>query len=281
MILSPVIAIAGHKYSSLIGRKELLMSIKISLYPALIGISTIFETYEEKYLLPERNLFYTDINYFDAIEKHGGLPLSIVNLRNKKNILLYLDNLNGLLITGGGRFLFDHKSKRKEQNCLDMKEQNPERYAFDSFLIKEAIRRDLPLMGICRGCQMIAHVFGSELTADINKDNSKVKHQQLGNYKQSDAVHSVIPTTGTMFHEIVRENNIRTNSFHNQVIKNTILPIIPSAYSEDGYIEAIESIKHTFVLGLQFHPEKMLEHEFSKKIFKSFLEAADCFRHRK
>jgi len=62
------------------------MSIKISLYPALIGISTIFETYEEKYLLPERNLFYTDINYFDAIEKHGGLPLSIVNLRNKKNM---------------------------------------------------------------------------------------------------------------------------------------------------------------------------------------------------
>lgn len=257
------------------------MGIKISSNPVLIGISTIFETYEEKFLLPDRNLFYVDINYFDAIEEQGGLPLSIVNLGNKKNILWYLDNLNGLLITGGGRFLFDHKSKRKKQIYLDMKEQNPERYEFDSFLINEAIRRDLPLMGICRGCQMIAHVFGSELTADISKDNSKVQHQQLGNYEQSDTVHSVIPTTGTMFHKIVREDNIRTNSFHNQAIKNTFLPIIPSAHSEDGYIEAIESINHAFVLGLQFHPEKMLDHKFSKKIFKSFLEAADCFRSRK
>ncbi len=224
-------------------------------------------------------MFYIDKEYFDAIENHGGLPLSIVNLNNEDNIRYFLDSIKGLMITGGGRFVFDPASGNDSSKSYDIKKQNPSRYDFDRFLIHEALERDLPLIGICRGCQMIAHVIGCALTNEINQnDNNNIIHQQL-NIEQGDKpVHKVNIKADTKLFQIVKKECINTNSFHNQAIKSTVHPITPSAYSEDGYIEAIESTEHTFVLGLQFHPERMTDQDFSKRIFESFLKAAQNYK---
>ena len=153
-------------------------------------------------------------------------------LINESNIKL-LKLCGGILLTGG-----DNKGK------------------LDDYLIKYALDNKLPLLGICQGMQSMA-LYGTDNEL-INVDN---------HYKKN---HLVI-LNDSKLKSIIRKDCVTVNSFHHsKVISSKIFDIV--GYSEDKVIEAIENKNHPFQIGVEWHPERMIDDESSQKIFENFIK---------
>lgn len=144
-------------------------------------------------------------------------------------------------------------------------------YELDELTIDYARKKDLPLLGICLGMQTLGKIFSKE--KQIAKDNTilnntKINHCQLDN----DKVHKVQIKKESKLFEIIGKREIMVNSRHNYHIKEIEEKYI-SARSPDGLIEGIEDPNNTFCIGVQWHPENLIEKDaFSKKLFKTFFE---------
>lgn len=174
-----------------------------------------------------------------------------------------LSSIDGLIITGGG----DAKKFSKE-NMPSLREQQPQRYSFEEALLLKAWERDLATIGICRGFQMMAEVFGGRLLERVNDL-----------HKQSEpgfiASHKVIISEGSKLHCITGTTLLEVNSFHVQGVKMAPKGFMVNALSEDGIIEGIEAIDKAFFLGLQFHPEERFEVDpIQRKIFDAFIRVS-------
>lgn len=169
-----------------------------------------------------------DSYYLNAIKEFGGIPLLI----NESNIEL-LKLCGGILITGG-----DNKG------------------SLDDYLIKYALDKNLPLLGICQGMQSMA-LYGTDNQL-INVDN---------HYKKN---HSVI-LNDSRLKSIIGKDCVIVNSFHHsKVISSKIFDIV--GVSQDGVVEAIENKNHPFQIGVEWHPERMIDDDTSIKIFEEFMK---------
>tara|TARA_Y100000310_G_scaffold344548_2_gene457904 strand:- start:1165 stop:1860 length:696 start_codon:yes stop_codon:yes gene_type:complete len=221
----------------------------------IIGVGCHFQADEEYFAVRK--------DYTEAIERAGGLPIIIpiidnVEVRNK-----LLSMCSGLLMTGG----FGRK-KITERSFIPLRDQHPERYDYDKYIIEYALENDVPFLGICRNHQMLNKV--SNGTINLKLPTEQISHYQYTPGNQ--ASHKVRVIQNTRLRKIVDADSLNVNSFHTQGIKQVAPGFIASAVSEDGLIEAIESNNHTFIMGLQFHPEKMPNEEFSRKIFTHFVD---------
>jgi putative glutamine amidotransferase len=231
----------------------------------LIAISTSFDLREDEYLIPGRLLCFVDPDYAGAVEKAGGAPVLVPYLESLAAVDAVLGRVSGLVMTGGGR-TYSLKSKGR----LTLREQNPARYEFDCYLVRSALSLGLPLVGICRGCQMIAEVTGGE----VAWIESGLDHQQEGKLPSQSPSHPVYTEPGSLLARIVGETRIHTNSFHRQAVTRVGTGYRVAARARDGVTEAFEKENGSFVLGLQFHPEKMPGEQFSQSIWRAFVNAA-------
>lgn len=138
-------------------------------------------------------------------------------------------------------------------------------YNFDEFVIKYAIEKNIPVLGICMGMQLLANIDNKSYCLEPN--DTDINHKQPSeNY-----VHSVNILNNTLLSEIIKEKEIKVNSNHRyHVSKVNNFEI--SAYSEDGLIEGIEMPNKKFVVGIQWHPERMINYdENANKIFDKFV----------
>ena len=163
---------------------------------------------------------------------------------HKKEKKMYDDMLNicdGLIIPGGYRI-----------------------YNFHEYLVCEAIKRDIPILGICMGMQLLANLDNQENCLVPNE--TEINHRQTG----VKYVHKVRLLDDTKLKSIINKDEISVNSkhrYHVDKVKNFII----SAYSEDGLIEGIEKADSTFVVGVQWHPEKMYTYdEDANKLLSEF-----------
>lgn len=200
-----------------------------------------------------------------AIVKKGGIPFLILptqdveyeSLRPKdtpklteeeKNELKRLvDMCDGLLLPGGYKW-----------------------YEFDEFIYNYALEKNMPILGICAGMQMMCRI-------DQNKNNvckdTTVRNDTAIDHHQRDKeyVHNVSIIDHTILSKIIGEKEIKVNSKHNYHVSSTA-NLKVSAYSEDGLIEAVEYDDKDFVIGVQWHPETMLDYdENANKIFDEFI----------
>lgn len=153
-----------------------------------------------------------------------------------------VDMCDGIIIPGGNRM-----------------------YNFDYFVAKYAIEKDIPLIGICLGMQLLANIDNEEYCLQLN--NTNINHAN----SNADYVHKVKIVDNTLLGQIIGEKEITVNSNHKYNVSK-INNYIVSAYSEDGLIEAIEMHNKRFVIGIQWHPEKLLEHDInSNKLFDRFV----------
>ena len=215
----------------------------------LIAITSHFQ--EDK-----QNYYSIYTSYSKAIELAGGIPIILPFIED----ISLLEKFDGFLISGGGGI----KYSEENGTLPKLKDQNLKRYEFEFKVIQFAIKNNKPLLGICRGMQTINETLGGTIHLKINN------HSQINSSEQPH--HKITLDTSSKLFTILNKEKIQVNSFHKQAVEDTPLNVV--AKSPDGTIEAIES-KHNFVLGLQFHPEKMLKTnpEFLK-IFKSFIEAS-------
>lgn len=207
--------------------------------------------------------------YVQAVLQAGGIP-GIIPTGTKKNVDDFINKFDGFLLTGGGDvdpLLFNEEPHPK------LGRVEPERDAFEYPLVKSMIQTEKPLLAICRGMQMVNIAFGGGVYQDLSlqKGTELLQHQQEAPvWKPS---HFVSVTKGSLLEEVVGEPIIRVNSFHHQAVKNVRSPLRISAVAKDGTIEAIESTRHPFVIGVQWHPEALLvkKEEVSSRLFQAFI----------
>jgi putative glutamine amidotransferase len=220
--------------------------------------------------------FFSPSRYCRAIEQAGGVPVILCPSGTRSVAIRALDRLDGLLISGGN---FDiHPSLYGENPIKGLGQIKAERTKFELDLTRAALKRDLPLLGICGGAQAINVALGGTLYQDIATQlTDAIEHQQSGTRRTGG--HRIHVRSGTRLAKIVRRPFLEVNTTHHQAVKRLGSGLISNATAEDGLIEGIESSRHSFVLGTQWHPEALAPKSLhQRKIFSVFVEACRAFR---
>lgn len=202
--------------------------------------------------------------YVEAIYQAGGIPQIIPFLKELKAIDELIELYDGLLMTGGGGLL---PNVQKMNELPGLFEQNPIRHSFDLALLKAAMQKGIPIMGVCRGHQTINEFLGG--TTENIGDTSHLQEKS-----GTEPMHKIYIKSHTLLERCVQQEEVDVNSFHRQRISRLGKGLKASAYAHDGTIEAIEGTNYQFLLGVQFHPEFMLHHPSMFSIYKAFVQAA-------
>ena len=213
----------------------------------------------------------TSKNYIHAIEEFGGIPHSLYPGISEDAFT----DIDGLLLTGGLDIDPIHYGEEPHETT-DIDPNN--RYELELRLFKWAMEEDLPVFGICLGIQVISVATRGSLYQDIPSQFSdhlphKVKH--------GDSWHDIKIQPQSLLNQITSDNIAEVNSSHHQSVKDIGDGLVVTAQSEDGIIEAIENPSKRFVLGVQYHPERMFKEPGSlelkahaAKLFEAFIAAA-------
>lgn len=218
-------------------------------------------------------------SYINLVEKMGAAPIVLTNSAKRKVLLSYVDTAFALLVTGGGDIDPKYYRKKAERftgrtvEHYNMKiDEDRDRAEF--FLIREFAWRKKPILGICRGAQMINVAFGGSLTQHLTEKETagEVHLKPMSSGGWHEKAHDAIIEPKSFLYSILKRKNLTVNSGHHQAIEKLGRGLRLAAQSPSGIIEAIESKKHDrFIIGLQWHPEQMQNETSTKKIFKEFL----------
>jgi putative glutamine amidotransferase len=207
-------------------------------------------------------------NYCDAVAKAGGLPLVLPHEPDLSQA--YLDTLDGLLVTGGAfdvdPALFGAASKHATVTTKDR------RTAFEYAMVKGALARDLPILGICGGEQLLNVVLGGTLHQHIPDEiPGALAHEQPN--PRTEPGHPVAIEPGTLLHRTVGSATMHVNSAHHQAVKDVGPGVRINARAPDGVVEGIEFPGKRFCLGVEWHPEYAID-PGDDLIFAAFVKAS-------
>jgi gamma-glutamyl-gamma-aminobutyrate hydrolase PuuD len=185
----------------------------------------------------------------------------------------YKERMDGLLLVEGD----DVEPKRfaaRKANFQYVEKTLPLKDEIEVRLLRHALRNDVPILGICRGSQLLNVVNGGTLYGDVQKEKrSRRAHIDLENYDTYRHPIAIVP--GTPLAGWYRRKKLNVNSYHHQGIRELARRFRPMAHADDGLIEAFYDPDAAFVVGLQFHPERMLkEYAGNLKVWSAFASAA-------
>jgi putative glutamine amidotransferase len=251
----------------------------------LIGITPDYDPGQKiKTRTKKEGVVYLWDCYLQAISAHGAIPVVLPILDEPKLIRELAQSLSGLVLAGGAFDIHPHHYGEKPIRELEAIKEN--RTLFELALTREALRRDLPVLGICGGMQAVNVVFRGTLYQDIKREvPNAIQHQQKP--PKDKPSHQVIVKPGTILSRIMfgkrlrRDKTAQVNSTHHQAVKRPGRGLVVSALAPDRVIEGIESPDHAFIIGVQWHPEILYQHMPEQaRIFKAFLAAARNYSQR-
>ena len=194
------------------------------------------------------------LDYAQEVVKAGGMPLAIPNVPLDYSTLV--DSVDGLLLTGGGDVetaLYGDApgALRELATFID-----PQRDELEMALVRRAVETGLPVLAICRGIQLLNVALGGTLYIDLpTETDSPVVHRASD--RPQDGVHRVTVTRSSRLFDITGLETATVNSTHHQAVKDLAAGLVVSATADDGVIEGVEMTGHPFLLGVQFHPERL------------------------
>lgn len=204
-------------------------------------------------------------NYFTAVSDAGGLPIGIPH--NIESIDEYLNKVDALIIPGGDFGLNPDWYVEGEKPAFDA---SP-RLKFDIAIIQNALAKNLPLLGICAGMQILAGMHGCKLSSKIQA-HSKIGRNHLNEIAAENYAHDILVEQGTQLFNIVGAR-MPANSRHTEGVVKLSDKVVLAGTSDDGIIEAIEVKGARFALGVQWHPEFFVG-DANAAIFKALVKAA-------
>lgn len=222
-------------------------------------------------MFPGYQRAYVNNDYIQSVAMCEGVPYIVPIVDYDEIIKEQVNNIDGLILSGGhdiNPLLWSEEPHQK------IGEISLKRDTYDFKLLKFALEMKKPILGICRGEQLINVAEGGSLYQDLSlMKGSYIKHDQQDG--PSMPTHTVEIKEGTKLHDILGEKTVLTNSFHHLAVNKLAEGYIVSAISKDGVIEAIEKEGEDFVIGVQWHPEMMTESYYKmKNIFKALVEEA-------
>ena len=209
------------------------------------------------------NRYAVGAKYISKIVELGAVP--IIFSYQLENIPVYMKMVSGLLFSGGGDIDAKHFNQVHHEKAS---KPNKERDEFEIELCRRAIQADIPYLGICRGAQVLNVALGGDL-------NQHFEGHNFDGDRRVNYIHNVRLEPGSKFHEIIGSDEIRVNSIHHQSVGEKLGDGISvcAFSSEEGIIEAIEARSKKFVIGVQWHPEELID-AYSANLFKAFVDAA-------
>jgi putative glutamine amidotransferase len=236
----------------------------------LIGITT--STQKNKEGLPYS--FVLDA-YVQSVKNAGGLPVLIPNWLERRQIEALRSRLDGILLSGGGDIDPQRFGGKAHARVYGIE---PERDSLEAQLVEIAVRTDWPILGICRGIQVMNVTLGGTLYTHIQDQLAGAqKHDYFPDYPRSLLSHPVRVEASSRLAELLGETQVAVNSLHHQGIEHLAPVLRPLAWSTpDELVEAAELPDHPFGLGVQWHPEWLQEHEPMRRLFQAFVTAASA-----
>lgn len=218
----------------------------------------------------KRQLQLMQPGYLKGIELAGGAPVVLPLTDDVQVLEAILERCAGVLIPGG----HDVEPARYGQELLpECGELSPGRDRLEDWVIGWALERDMPILGICRGVQMLNVHLGGTLYQDLPTQRPEsLNHSQQPPYEE--LVHTVTVQEGSMLARFTGAGKCGVNSLHHQAIWQVAPGLVVDALSEDGVVEAVHMPEKRFVLGVQWHPEYCCQFQKeSMEIFNGFVRA--------
>lgn len=216
-------------------------------------------------------------NYLSSLSEAGGVPIALPHLAELAEI--YLDMCDGLVVSGGA---FDvPPSMFGEEERTDTIRLKPARTTFEVAVLRGALARDMPVLGICGGHQLLAVIAGGTLVQHIPDEvQNALEHAVSENTENAEgrswAGHPVDIDAQSKLAQLIGVTKQHVNSSHHQSVRSVKAPMHVSAMADDGVIEAIELSDKTFAIGVQWHPEYK-HSEGDVRLLEAFCAAASAY----
>lgn len=211
--------------------------------------------------------------YPAAVMTAGGLPVMIPNEFPLDKIDLLIEKLDGLILTGGGDIQTSRFNGVESDTVGGVSRERDE---LELQLVRQALQADLPLLGICRGLQVLNVALGGTLFTDIPAQfPTTLQHNNLSTLRPRDFIaHQVTVLPGSRLSMILKLTQLDVNSRHHQAVKDVAEGMLVSARAVDGLIEALEIPGKRFVLGVQWHPENLQHSMQHRALFEALIQSA-------
>jgi putative glutamine amidotransferase len=220
--------------------------------------------------------------YFTALAGVGAAPVMVPLLVNDVAALRGIyDALDGVFLAGGVDV--DPSSYHEPREALCGR-TDLDRDSVEILLTQWARAEGKPVFGVCRGLQIINVAAGGSLHQDCSDYDGSIKHDYFptAGFARDYLAHAVSVEPGTRLREIFGEDEVTVNSMHHQGLKAIADGLIPSCTAPDGLIEALEGPGDSFCLGVQWHPEMLVDSDAgTRRLFEAFVEAAAAYRGKK
>jgi putative glutamine amidotransferase len=236
----------------------------------LVALTTTIDSRGGEYQKPRVALY---ANYLSVLERAGLTPVLVTPAHGEESIEQLISVCAGLVLAGGEDI---DPSRYGHDPIPELGPVNPPRDAAECRALSAATERDLPILGICRGHQMLNVFFGGTLHQDLEVAmGAAAAHQQAGVWGSHH--HQATLQRGSRLAAAIGRERIEINSFHHQAIRDVAPNLDVTARADDGLIEGVESRDHRWVVGVQWHPERHEARAQSTdpniRLFNAFAEA--------
>jgi len=228
----------------------------------LIGVNCQYQS-DARYPMRDQIGLYTP--YYQALLSAWALPVVVPIVDDPAALTEYLNCLDGLMFTGGEDIppqAYGQKKHIRTQEC------HPRRFAHDRLLAELVLQREIPVLAICMGMQLLNVVHGGTLIQHIETD---IQHSPKD--EGNDSYHSVVLEKENLLYDIVGATELEVNSAHHQAVEKLAPGLRRLAWAPDGIVEAVQMTDRAFFLGVQWHPERILDRPEQLRLLETFVSA--------